>query len=88
MRKELNTMNNTEIYYTNLIITILANNQNNEAEKDKLREMYLDYLNNFITQDNWREHYGILDYVSLGNALINLGRKLQEEYAEECKKNI
>jgi hypothetical protein len=42
--------------------------------KFKIIEMYLDYVNNFLTVKGFGDHYGLDEYEA--NVIINAGRKL------------
>jgi hypothetical protein len=42
--------------------------------KFKIIEMYLDYVNNFLTVAGFAEHYGIDEFEA--NVIINAGREL------------
>jgi hypothetical protein len=45
-----------------------------------LRELYLDYVNNYLTVAKFAEHNGIT--VSQASTLIFIGRDLHERYVE------
>jgi len=65
------------ILYTRAIINTLANSED-MANKAFLQKAYLDYVNNFISSDGFREHYDF-DSVALTKAVINYGRTVHEE---------
>jgi flagellar motor component MotA len=50
-----------------------------EADNDTIIEIYLDWVNNFISLDKFADHYG-LDEID-AHYIIDLGRKLNEEEA-------
>ena len=59
-----------------------------EVHKEQMRGIYLDWVNNFLTVDRFCEYYEISD-LSVGKAVINLGRLLHEEYCtEQHKKRV
>jgi len=49
-----------------------------------LREMFLDYFNNYITVAKFAEHNEIS--TKQASALIEMGREMHEEYVELMKK--
>ena len=59
-----------------------------EVNKKRMRDMYLAWMNHFLTVDKFCEFYDISD-LSVGKAVINLGRVIHEEYCtEQHKKRI
>ena len=71
--------------YKNRLVKALAGER---VHKDLFRGMYMDWVNNFLTVDRFCEYHDISD-LSVGKAVINLGRVLHEEYcAEQHKKRI
>jgi len=50
-----------------------------DLDNDAIIEIYLDWVNNFLSLDKFAEHYG-LDEID-ANYIIDLGRKLNEEEA-------
>ena len=46
----------------------------NTITKDQVINMYLDYVNNFLTVEAFADHYGLLHWQA--NKVINLGREL------------
>ena len=72
----------TDSMYTKQMAQALAGvGESNEF----LRAFYLDWVNNFLTVGRFCEHYEISD-LSVGKAVINLGRLLHEEYCTEQHK--
>ena len=49
-----------------------------------LREMFLDYFNNYITVAKFAEHNELSEVMAV--VLIEMGRELHEEYVELMKK--
>ncbi len=43
-------------------------------DKDKIRKLYLDYVNNFISVDNWREYHNLTKLES--NYILKQGKRL------------
>ena len=43
-------------------------------EKSKIIRLYLDYVNNFISVDNWREYHNLTKLES--NYILKQGKKL------------
>jgi len=54
-----------------------------DLDNDAIIEIYLDWVNNFLSLDKFAEHYGI-DEID-ANYLIEIGRKLNEEEATKNK---
>ena len=54
-----------------------------DLDNDAIIEIYLDWVNNFLSLDKFAEHYG-LDEID-ANYLIEVGRKLNEEEATKNK---
>jgi hypothetical protein len=48
-------------------------------------EIYLDWVNNFISLDKFAEHYGLNEIDA--HYIVDLGRELNEQRAED-KKNL
>ena len=56
-----------------------------EVSKERMRDMYLAWMNHFLTVDRFCEFHEISD-LRVGKAVINLGRVLHEEYCTEQHK--
>jgi len=54
-----------------------------DLDNDAIIEIYLDWVNNFLSLDKFAEHYG-LDEID-AHYIIDLGRKLNEEEATKNK---
>jgi len=54
-----------------------------DLDNDAIIEIYLDWVNNFVSLDKFAEHYG-LDEID-ANYIIEVGRKLNEEDATKIK---
>lgn len=54
-----------------------------DIDNDAIIEIYLDWVNNFLSLDKFAQHYG-LDEID-ANYIIDLGRKLNEEEATKNK---
>ena len=52
---------------------------------DKLRESYLDYVNNYITVSVYADHNGLT--VKQAETLIQLGRECHESYCRMMKES-
>ena len=65
-------------------LLLAAWSDDSEAE-ESVRELYLDWVNNFLTVDRFCEYHE-LEKVQIGRAVINLGRILHEEYCTEQHK--
>lgn len=52
----------------------------------KLRAMYLDYLNNWLTVDCFAEYHEMS--AADMSELLKIGRKLHEEYASQYKQEL
>jgi hypothetical protein len=71
--------------YKNYIVKALVGE---EVSKEWRRDRYLDWMNHFLTVERFCKYYEIID-LSVGKAVINVGRLIQEEYrAEQHKKRI
>ena len=71
--------------YKNYIVKALVGE---EVSKEWMRDRYLDWMNHFLTVERFCEYYEIID-LSVGKAVINVGRLIQEEYrAEQHKKRM
>ena len=59
-----------------------------EGDKERMRYMYMDWVNRFLTVERFCKYYEISD-LRVGKAVINLGQVIQEEYrAEQHKKRM
>ena len=59
-----------------------------EVSKERMRDMYLAWMNHFLTVERFCEFHEISDLL-VGKAVINLGRVIHEEYCtEQHKKRI
>jgi len=56
-----------------------------EVSKERMRDMYLAWMNHFLTVERFCEFHEISD-LRVGKAVINLGRVLHEEYCTEQHK--
>ena len=73
-----------EIYKNHIVKALVGE----EVSKEWMRARYLAWMNHFLTVDKLCEYYEIND-LSVGKAVINLGRVLHEEYcAEQHKKRM
>lgn len=57
--------------------------QKTDGIKNTLVEMYIDYVNNFISVEKFAEYYGITH--GLASTFIDLGRTLEREMFLESK---
>ena len=73
-----------EIYKNHIVKALVGE----EGDKERMRYMYLDWVNNFLTVERFCEFHELSD-LSVGKAVINVGQVIQEEYhAEQHKKRM
>jgi len=56
---------------------------NDKTANQVLRELFLDYFNNYLTIEKFAEHNNI--NVEVAQTVINAGRELHEDYVEMNK---
>tara|TARA_R110000796_G_scaffold5230_1_gene19853 strand:+ start:315 stop:563 length:249 start_codon:yes stop_codon:yes gene_type:complete len=71
-------MMNRDKQFKDILIQALSGADNGVSE-EKIREMYIDWFNNFYTVARFSEYYDIAD-LNVARAIINSGRTMHEEY--------
>ena len=57
-----------------------------QQANEYLRELYLDFLNNYLTSGVFADHHGLSVPVMVN--LLVIGQTLHEEYVEEAKRTL